>query len=162
LGLAHALNNGNGYILGYRAAKLPPHNPETFLSMLPAVGGLAFLWTCGLQCVVAYLILSCVHVEDSLQRKKTEESTLKNTKTLVRTRDAIIYGLAKLAESRDIATGHHLERISLYSTRLASALKYHPRFREVVTSSFVKLIGISSALHDIEKVGIEDSILFKP
>ena len=162
LGLAYELKNGNGYAIGYRPAELPPHNPETLLSMLPAAGGLAFLWTCGLQCVVAYLILSRVHVEDSRQRKITEESTLKNTKTLVRTRDAIIFGLAKLAESRDTATGQHLERISLYSTRLAAAMKKHPKFREVVTPTFVKLIGISSALHDIGKVGIEDSILFKP
>jgi len=161
LGVSYALKNGNGYVISYRAAELPPHNPETLLSMLPAAGGLAFLWTCGLQCVVAYLILSRVHVEDSRQRRKTEESSLKNTRTLVRTRDAIIYGLAKLAESRDIATGHHLERISLYSTRLAAAMRNHPRFREVVTPTFVKLIGISSALHDIGKVGIEDSILFK-
>ncbi|MCH7812442.1 MAG: HD domain-containing protein, partial [Planctomycetes bacterium] len=31
-----------------------------------------------------------------------------------------------------------------------------------VTAEFVRLIGISSALHDIGKVGIEDSILRKP
>ena len=33
---------------------------------------------------------------------------------------------------------------------------------EAFTASFVKLIGISSALHDIGKVGIRDAILLKP
>lgn len=37
-----------------------------------------------------------------------------------------------------------------------------PRYREVVTPAFIRLIGISSALHDIGKVGIEDAVLLKP
>ena len=81
---------------------------------------------------------------------------------LLRTRDAVIFGLAKLAESRDPDTGNHLERIAVYSTRLATVLRRNPRYRRQLTPAFVKLIGISSALHDIGKVGIEDSILLKP
>jgi len=81
---------------------------------------------------------------------------------LVRTRDTIIFGLAKLAESRDPVTGQHLERIALFSTKLAAAMRREKEYRQVVTPSFVHLIGISSALHDIGKVGIEDSILLKP
>jgi putative two-component system response regulator len=77
-------------------------------------------------------------------------------------RDAVIFGLAKLAESRDPDTGMHLERISLYSTRLARAARKHPRFRNQITPSFVQTIGISSALHDIGKVGVQDAILLKP
>ena len=79
----------------------------------------------------------------------------------MRTRDAVIFGLAQLADSRDPETGDHLERISIYSTRLASALRRHPQFDTRVTPAFVRLIGISSALHDIGKVGIEDQILRK-
>jgi response regulator RpfG family c-di-GMP phosphodiesterase len=74
----------------------------------------------------------------------------------------VIFGLAKLAESRDPDTGHHLERIALYSTRIAQAVRRHPKFRDVVTAQFVRTIGISSALHDIGKVGVEDAILLKP
>ena len=88
--------------------------------------------------------------------------SLQRYSDLLRTRDAVIFGLAKLAESRDPDTGNHLERIAVYSTRLATALRRNPRYRRQLTSAFVKLIGISSALHDIGKVGIEDSILLKP
>ena len=80
----------------------------------------------------------------------------------MRTRDAVIFGLAKLAESRDSDTGEHVERISLYCQRLSAALRQHPEYREIITPAFVRLIEASSVLHDIGKVGIADAILHKP
>jgi putative two-component system response regulator len=50
----------------------------------------------------------------------------------------------------------------LYSTRLANALRALPEYQSVVTPSFVRLLGISSVLHDIGKVGLEDNVLLKP
>jgi putative two-component system response regulator len=129
---------------------------------MPTAALIAFVWTFGLQSVVAYFLLSRVHVEHSRRVSKSDEQSLQNTRDLIRTRDAVIFGLAKLAESRDRATGQHLERISLYSTRIASALSREPRYQNIVTPAFVRLIGISSALHDIGKVGVEDSVLLKP
>jgi HD-GYP domain-containing protein (c-di-GMP phosphodiesterase class II) len=123
---------------------------------------LSFFWICGLQCVAAWLLLQRVNGQQHKKDQQSHEETLLTAKELVRTRDAVIFGLAKLAESRDPDTGHHLERIALYATRLASALRRHPKYRNVVSLSFVRMIGISSALHDIGKVGVEDSILLKP
>ena len=88
--------------------------------------------------------------------------SLKRHNQLLRTRNAVIFGLAKLAESRDTDTGNHLERIAVYSTRLASALRRNPRYRRQITPQFVKLIGISASLHDIGKLGIADLVLLKP
>jgi hypothetical protein len=68
----------------------------------------------------------------------------------------VIFGLAKLAESRDPETGHHLERIAAYSTRLATAIRRHPKYRDQMSAGYVSSIGINSALHDIGKVGIPD------
>jgi response regulator RpfG family c-di-GMP phosphodiesterase len=101
---------------------------------------------------------------DGVDRKlaRSAGETLRQTQNLIRTRDAVIFGLAKLADSRDPDTGDHLERISAYCTVLASALRRYPKFRDQVTPGFIRLIGISSALHDIGKVGIEDSILLQP
>jgi HD-GYP domain-containing protein (c-di-GMP phosphodiesterase class II) len=123
---------------------------------------LTFVWIGILQAIVAWLVLSRLHGEQEQVANKNQEEALKRAQELVRTRDAIIFGLAKLAESRDPDTGHHLERIALYSTRMAAALKRHSKFRRTVNTSFVRMIGISSALHDIGKVGVEDSILLKP
>ncbi len=135
---------------------------EALLEAMSGVRMLTFLWVCGLQSVVTYLCLTRMLVEHSERESALDEQTLLKTKELVRTRDAIIFGLAKLAESRDPDTGQHLERIALYSTRLATAMRRSPRFRGQVTPAFVRTIGVSSALHDIGKVGIEDSVLLKP
>lgn len=74
------------------------------------------------------------------------------------TRDLTIFLLAKLAESRDTDTGHHLERVRLYARILADDLL------DTMQSEpdFVKLIYQTSPLHDIGKVGIPDHILLKP
>lgn len=131
------------------------------LQSLPIAGGIALAWIGGLQTIAGYLILSRLQTTHNQAQAKADAEALRRSQDLVRTRDAIIFGLAKLAESRDVDTGHHLERISLYSTRLATALRKEPKYREMVTPAFVRLIGISSALHDIGKVGIRDAILLK-
>jgi HD-GYP domain-containing protein (c-di-GMP phosphodiesterase class II) len=128
----------------------------------PLIFVLTFLWVAGLQAVAAWLMLQRVLGQQTLKEQHSQEETLRTTRELVRTRDAVIFGLAKLAESRDPDTGHHLERIALYSTRIAQALRRYPKYRNTVTPQFVRMIGISSALHDIGKVGVEDSILLKP
>jgi HD-GYP domain-containing protein (c-di-GMP phosphodiesterase class II) len=127
-----------------------------------AMKAVAFFWIAALQSIVAFLLLSRFRAETSRKESVVASESLRQQNDLIRTRDAVIFGLAKLAESRDPETGNHLERIAFYSTRLAQALHRHPRDRAQVTSAFVKLIGISSALHDIGKVGIKDSILLKP
>jgi HD-GYP domain-containing protein (c-di-GMP phosphodiesterase class II) len=127
-----------------------------------AVRATALVWIAALQTIVAFLVLMRDQDKASCKHRKAERISLQQYYKLLRTRDAVIFGLAKLAESRDPETGNHLERIAIYSTRLANALRCDSRYRCQVTSSFVKLIGISSALHDIGKVGIRDAILLKP
>jgi HD-GYP domain-containing protein (c-di-GMP phosphodiesterase class II) len=127
-----------------------------------AIRAMAFVWIAALQAVVAYLVLTRVQEETARQQTRAAHVSLERYNDLLRTRDAVIFGLAKLTESRDSNTGNHLERISLYSTRLASALRRNPHYRQQITLQFVELIGISSSLHDIGKVAIADSILLKP
>jgi HD-GYP domain-containing protein (c-di-GMP phosphodiesterase class II) len=136
--------------------------PSVGVRLSLAATAQAFLWTAAVQALVVYLILARIYHDSRHQKDQSAREALRRADELVRTRDAVIVGLAKLAEFRDPETGHHLERISLYSTRLAAALRRHPRYREVVTAAFVRQIGVSSALHDIGKVGVEDAILHKP
>lgn len=127
-----------------------------------AIHAIAFVWIAAPQAIAAWLILCRLRGTQERRQMQSQEEAMRTAKELLRTRDAVVFGLAKLAESRDPDTGLHLERIALYSTRLASAMRKHRRYRDVVTASFVNTIGISSALHDIGKVGVEDSILLKP
>lgn len=78
------------------------------------------------------------------------------------TRDMAIFALAKLAESRDPETGHHLERVQLYSRILAQHMAGLPKYRNVIDPEYVRLIYQTSPLHDIGKVAIPDCVLRKP
>jgi HD-GYP domain-containing protein (c-di-GMP phosphodiesterase class II) len=129
---------------------------------LPLAGVIAMVWICGLLSLGTYLTAKRFHEVLRLELERSREQAHTREQALVRTRDAVIFGLAKLAESRDNETGEHVERMSLYSQRLAAALRRHPDFRDVVTPAFVRLIGTSAVLHDIGKVGIDDAVLHKP
>jgi len=78
------------------------------------------------------------------------------------TRELLIFALAKLAESRDSDTGAHLERVRTYSRIIAEYLLKLPKYRDQVNAEFVRLIYLTSPLHDIGKVAVPDQILLKP
>jgi len=73
-----------------------------------------------------------------------------------------IDGLAKLAESRDPETGDHLTRMSMYSAIIAEELSKKTEYKNIINAAYVRDILRFSPMHDIGKVGIEDSILLKP
>lgn len=78
------------------------------------------------------------------------------------TRDMAIFAMAKLVESRDPQTGAHLERVRAYSRILANRLADVEGYRGEIDSEFVRLIYLTSPLHDIGKVGVPDCVLLKP
>ena len=129
-------------------------------SML-GIEAVTFAWTNGLLGMIVFLVVTRVHDEFARRGGNPAGDALRRTTDLIRTQDAVIFGLARLADSRDPETGEHLERIALYSSALAAALRRRGLHRDVVTPSFVEYLGTSSALHDIGKVGIEDCILRK-
>ena len=78
---------------------------------------------------------------------------------LMRSRHAVIFSLARLAESRDDETGQHLQRICKFTKILALKLsETDPEIDE----DWVHTVSITAALHDIGKVGIPDAVLLKP
>ena len=72
-----------------------------------------------------------------------------------------VEGLAKLAESRDPETGDHLVRMSLYSYIIAKELYDEGIYQGEFNSSYPRHVYNFAPMHDIGKVGIEDSILLK-
>ena len=78
------------------------------------------------------------------------------------TRETLIFALAKLAESRDPETGHHIERVQCYSRCLTEQLALNPDYADTITPQYIQLVYQTSPLHDIGKVGIPDEILLKP
>jgi putative two-component system response regulator len=66
----------------------------------------------------------------------------------------IIVRLTAAVELRDEDTGLHISRVGMYARNMALHLK--------MDDSFVNDISVASAMHDIGKIGIPDSILLKP
>ncbi len=66
----------------------------------------------------------------------------------------LIQRLTAVAEFRDIETGSHISRIGLYSSKIAEVLG--------LEDDYVERITFASAMHDIGKIGVPDSILLKP
>jgi len=66
----------------------------------------------------------------------------------------IIERLTAAAELRDEDTGLHISRIGMYAKRLSIRLG--------LPDDFVNNITVASAMHDVGKIGIPDSILLKP
>lgn len=77
----------------------------------------------------------------------------------LRARNTLIFGLAKLAESRDTDTGEHLERIAAYCRVLAEQLR---TTRRELSDEWIRNLQLASSLHDIGKVGVPDGVLLKP
>jgi putative two-component system response regulator len=77
-------------------------------------------------------------------------------------RDAVGTTLAKLASFRDTETGDHLFRVRWYSHALAEQLAAAGPYSRQIDETFLEQLYRASPLHDIGKVGIDDSILRKP
>jgi len=95
-------------------------------------------------------------------RDHLEELVQERTMELVVTQDATIYALATLAEYRDPETGGHIKRTQNYILALSEHLNYHSKFSSFLDEATIALLYKSAPLHDIGKVGVEDSILLKP
>lgn len=91
-----------------------------------------------------------------------EERVRERTAEVERTQQATVFGLARLAESRDPETGEHLERMRRYVREIAIEMATWPKYDRIIDSGFVETLYYSSPLHDIGKVGIPDAILLKP
>ena len=109
-----------------------------------------------------------LHDQESLYRTKIEEY---NNQLQERVRQQVqeisqaqlgaIFAMSKLAESRDPETGEHLERMREYCKVLSERLSKLPKYEIIIDSTFISDIYAASPLHDIGKVGIDDSVLLK-
>lgn len=99
-------------------------------------------------------------IEDS--NKNLSEEVRAKVREISESQLAAIFAMSKLAESRDPETGEHLERMREYCRLLSEQLSRMPKYRPIINRDFVENIYAASPLHDIGKVGIEDSVLLKP
>ncbi len=75
---------------------------------------------------------------------------------------AVLYAMAKMAESHDGETEGHLRRMQEYVRVLVENLMTHPDWLVLADSGYVTELIRCVPLHDIGKIGVPDAILSKP
>ena len=91
-----------------------------------------------------------------------EERVREQVSVITSSQLGAIFAMSKLAESRDPETGEHLERMREYCKVLSEQLSKLSKYQQTIDETFISDIYAASPLHDIGKVGIDDSVLLKP
>jgi response regulator RpfG family c-di-GMP phosphodiesterase len=76
--------------------------------------------------------------------------------------NALLFAMAKMAESRDGETPGHLRRMQAYSLVLGRQAALAPPWTGLVDDRFLEQVARTVPLHDIGKIGLPDDILLKP
>ena len=112
--------------------------------------------------IEAHLKIRRLQLEIEALNQSLQDRVQSQVKEISDSQLATILAMATLAESRDKDTGNHIFRVHRYCQALARRLADDGVFGALIDDSFVETIFQASALHDIGKVGIPDSILLKP
>jgi PAS domain S-box-containing protein len=107
---------------------------------------------------IAYAIME----RDLTERVRLEKKLQASFNQIKDTQSAAILGFARLTEYRDMDTGKHLERVREFTRVLALGLAKLPKYADYITAEYIEDLRLSSVLHDVGKVGIEDALLLKP
>jgi len=76
--------------------------------------------------------------------------------------NALLFTMAKMAESRDGETAGHLKRLRAYSRVLAREAARKIPWRGLVDARFLSQLERCVVLHDIGKIGLPEEVLMKP
>lgn len=98
----------------------------------------------------------------ALASRQLERSQQTRTSDLREAHNALLFTLAKIAESRDGETPGHLRRMQLFTRALALEAACTPTWEGLVDEHFLQQLERCVPLHDIGKIGLPDDILLKP
>jgi response regulator RpfG family c-di-GMP phosphodiesterase len=91
-----------------------------------------------------------------------ESSLAARTHDVRQAEDALLFAMAKMAESKDGETSGHLRRLQRYCRCLAERVAEQPGWAGLVNSAFLEQLERCVPLHDIGKIGLPEHILLKP
>ncbi len=152
---------------GFETCRLLKENPLTsaipviFVTARGEVNDESVGFTCGAVDYINKPINSSTvrarvrtHVALYNQNRTLEKLVRERTAELNESRFEILHRLGIAGEYRDNETGQHVGRVCRYSRIIAQAIG--------LPESEAELLYNAAALHDTGKIGIPDSILFKP
>jgi response regulator RpfG family c-di-GMP phosphodiesterase/tRNA A-37 threonylcarbamoyl transferase component Bud32 len=100
-----------------------------------------------------HLVLTNRQLEQSLQARSVDVREVE---------DAVLYSMAKMAESREGETAEHLQRMQQYTRALAETAARTADWNHIVDELFLENLQRCVPLHDIGMIGLPDEILRKP
>ena len=111
---------------------------------------------------VDYIISMHNNLDNLQQKVKSQEDILtEQAKRLEEFNERLIDVMSNVVEFRDAESGEHIKRVKELTRIMANTYKeLYPN--EGVTDEMVNTIAKASALHDIGKIAISDTILLKP
>lgn len=93
--------------------------------------------------------------------RKQYQLLMQQAHQLKQSKEKVIDILGTVVEYRNLESGEHIKRVKGYTRILAERLmKDYPEF--ALTRERIEVIVVASALHDVGKIAIPDSILLKP
>lgn len=105
------------------------------------------------------LFESRIHIEKKLAKRTNQ--LIATRKQLEKSTEFLVNALSSIVEFRGLESGEHTKRIKYFTRILLNYVKeYYPEYE--LTKDQIDLIVQASALHDIGKITIPDSILLKP
>ena len=102
------------------------------------------------------------HVNLARYRHNLEQLVSKKAAEVTRTYEQTLEVLATIIEYRSLESGAHIRRTNLLTEAVVSKMLTIDSFRQLLMSESIHSMIKASALHDIGKIGISDSILLKP
>lgn len=121
-----------------------------------------FLPTLLLKRIELHLLVESQRQELVNYNNNLEEMVEEKIKTVVELKNVVLKTMAELVEYRDEITGGHVDRTQRYVKVMIDGMRENCVYLDEVNSWDEALVLQSSQLHDVGKISIKDSILFKP
>jgi len=102
------------------------------------------------------------HINLARYRHRLEQLVARKAAEVTRTYEQTLEVLATIIEYRNLESGEHIRRTTLLTMVIVAKMLETEEFRTVLLSENIHSLVKASALHDIGKIGIADSILLKP
>jgi putative two-component system response regulator len=100
-----------------------------------------------------------ISIENELENRTKE--LVESQKRLEQNNEFLINALSSVVEFRSLESGEHINRVRYFTKLfLKYIMQFYPKYG--ITEKQAQLIVSASALHDIGKIAIPDSILLKP
>jgi len=102
------------------------------------------------------------HINLARYRHSLERLVAKKAAEVTRTYEQTLEVLATIIEYRNLESGAHVRRTTLLTEVIIAKMLELEAFRPILLTENIHSLIKASALHDIGKIGISDTILLKP